>query len=919
MESLRPGGGAGPGPGHGRLSVDAGGPPGPDAPDGGRKRLFRLSVDADGREAELDDEVRFHLAEKVARLVAAGWSREDAEAEARRSFGDVDEVKDGMRKMTQRKERKMRMGMWRDTVVQDVRYAARQLRRHPVFAVVAVVTLALGIGVNTAIFSVVDGILFRPLPFPESHELVNVWSDVTRRGGPDDEWLSYANFADLRDQAGTLEAAAAWGGWSPTWTDPEEPQRLLGAQVTEGMFSRVLGVEPQLGGGLRPEDDRPGATPRVVLSDGFWRRAFGADPDVVGRTLTLNGTSMEVAGVMPAGFRPPFVPGADVWTAPGLDPAVQAGRRGGFSWRAVARTAPGVDPAGADAELREIGARLAATYPESNTDMTFRAVSLREDLTSSARTGLLILLGAVGLVLLVACVNVANLLLARATSRSSELAVRFAMGAGGGRIVAQLLTESLLLAALGGTAGVLLAFGATDLLVSLAPAQTPRIEEVAVDGRILAFTAAVTLLAGILFGLAPALRGARPDPQDALREGGRGALGGSGARLRELLVSGQVALALVLLVGAGLLVRSFDNLRSVDLGFDPADVTTMQVFLTGGYETPDRVTFVQALEERVRAIPGVESVGVTGTLPLAGFDGDASFHVEGRPLLHPSEQPAAWIRQVTPTYLPTMGIELVQGRHFTDADVEGDREVLIINETLAARWFPDENPVGKRLTFGDPTDDPFWREIVGVARDIRNFGIREESRMAAYLPWAQAPGFAVSPVIRSALPPDRIVPAVRRHVAELDPSLAVARVEPMRALVDRALAGERFVTLLLSLFAAVGLVLAVVGLYGVVSYSVNARVRELGVRMALGAEAGRISGMVVRWSVRLVLLGVAVGTVAALLLGRAVESYLFGVGATDPTTLVTVALVLTAAAAVAAAVPAVRAARVDPARALRNE
>jgi putative ABC transport system permease protein len=877
-------------------------------------------VTEEAREEELNDEVRFHLQEKVDRLVRAGWDRKDAEREAYRRFGDVDRVKAGMRKMTKRKERRRTMGAWRDTLVQDIRYAGRQLWRSPVFTAVAVLTLALGIGANTAIFSVVDGILFRPLPFPEPHELVDVWSDVTARGGPSDEWLSYANFHDIREEARTLEAAAAWGGWAPTWTDPDQPQQLLGAQVTWGMFSRVLRVEPQLGPGLTAQDDEPGAAPRILLSDGFWRRAFGADPGIVGRTLTLNGGSMEVAGVMPAGFRPPFVPDADVWRFPGLDPQVQEGRRGGFSWRMLARVTEGTDPAAADAELHELGARLARSYPQSNTDMTFRAIPLRQDMTRSARTGLLVLLGAVGLVLLVACVNVANLLLARGTSRGSEMAVRYAMGAGGRRIVGQLLTESLVLAAVGGVAAVGVAYLGTHLLVSLAPPGIPRIDEVAVDGRVLAFTALVTVLGGVLFGLTPALRAAGSAPQSALREGGRGAVGGRSARMRSFLVAGQVALALVLLMGAGLLVRTFDNLRSVDLGFDPADVLTFRVNLGPGYEAADRVAFVRSLEERLSAIPGVDQVGTTGTVPLTGFDGDASFHVEGDPLPEPGQEPAAWIRRVSPDYLRTMKIDLVQGRQLTDADTEDSGEVLIINETLAARFFPDENPVGKRLTFSDPTSpDATYREIVGVARNIRNFGIREESRMAAYIPWAQAPAFSAFPVVRTALDADQVVPAIRRVVADLDPSLAVAQVEPMPAIVDQALASERFVTTLLTLFAAVGLVLALVGLYGVVSYSVNTRIREMGVRMALGAEAGRISGMVVRWSLRLVAGGVVVGVGASLLLTRLLGGLLYGVEATDPVTLAMVTALLALAATAAAAIPAIRAARVDPARALRVE
>jgi predicted permease len=870
-------------------------------------------------EHELEDEVRFHLEKRVDALVAEGWTRAEAEVEAHRRFGDVDEVKRGMRRMTKRKERRMKMGSWRSALVQDIRYALRALKQKPLFTAVVAVTLALGIGVNTAIFSVVDGILFRPLPFPEPDELVVLWTDVTAIGGPDDEWFSYANFRDLRDQAASLEAAAAWGGWSPTWTDTEEPQQLVAAVVTEGMLSEVLQVDPVLGRTLVAEDHLPGAPLRVVVSQGFWERAFGRDPSALGSTLTLMDQPYEVVGVLPAGFLPPFVQDAELW-APQAPPENAEQARGGFSWRVVARLADGATVERASSELRELGGRLEQAYRQSNTGMTFRAVALRNDMVAETRAGLLVLLGAVGLVLLVACVNVANLLLARASGRTQELAVRSALGAGRARIFGQVLTESLVLAGLGGVLGIGLAFWGTDLLVALAPEGTPRIGEVAVDGRVLAFTGAVTVLSGLLFGLAPAFRGTRTDLHVDLRDGGRSGMSGSGGRLRSGLVVAQVALAMVLLVGAGLLVRSFQNLRATDLGFDPAGVVTMQVSLPAS-RYPDAetiLTFTDALDERFRAIPGVTAAGLTSTLPLIGFDGDVGLRIEGRPEPEPGQESIVWFRRVTPGYTEAMGMSLAQGRWFTAQDGPDDLAVVVINETAAANLFPGESPIGQRVNYNDPRD-PVWREVVGVARNIRNFGVRDSGRNAMYVPTTQSAGRTYFPVLRTMGDPAAVITAAREELRAMDPSLALARVETMDDIVRGAVAPERFVAFLLGLFATVSLVLAVVGLYGVVSYDVSTRVRELGLRMALGAGSGEISWMVVGRSLLLVATGIGIGLGVSLLLGGLVESLLFGVGRTDGPTLIFVALVLTGAAGVAAVIPAVRAAHVDPAVALRSD
>lgn len=882
--------------------------------------MTRRADDVDDKRA-VDEEVRFHLSRKVEALMAKGLSREVAVREAERRFGDVDRVKHDMLRAAERASAVARAGEWLTRLRGDVRFALRQLWKSPGFASVALVTLALGIGASTAIFSVVDGILFKPLPYSNPDRLVDLWSDVTRRGGPEDEWLSWSNFADLRDQVQSLDALAAWGGTSPVLTGRGDARQLGAAQVSDGMFSDVLTAEPALGRLFVGADHAPGGPAVALVSHALWRDTLGSVPDAVGATLVLNDIPTTVIGVMPEGFRPPFAPNAELWLPTQVDEVAVQNRRGNFSWRAIGRLVPSASLDSAAAELSAVGVRLEREYPESNTGMGFRFVPLHDDLVADARTGLLTLLGAVAFVLLVACVNVANLLLARATSRRAELAVRTALGAGRRRIVAQLLTESLILAALGGLAGSALSFLGTDLLVSIAPPNTPRLAEVSVDGRALAVAAAVTLLCGLVFGLAPALQGARNGPAGALREGGWSrAPGRSGVLLRNTLVAGQVALALVLLVGAGLLMRSFVNLRTTDLGFQPHGVITMRINLPASrYPDADaRLPFYKTLHERLAALPGARSVAFTSTVPLTGFDGDVDFVVEGRPLPAPGDETPAWFRRVTPGYFETMGISVLEGRSFDSRDHATAPRVVIVNETLARRQFPGETAVGKRIDVNGP-QSPVWREIVGVAADIRNFGIRADSRMAMYAPFEQAPTSVVFPVLRTELPPETIVPSVRGVIAEIDANLAVAEILTMDEIVAASIAQDRTVTTLLSVFAGVGLLLALVGLYGVVSYGVNARRRELGIRIALGAGAWDIRGIVVGRSLGLVGIGMVLGLIGAAAVTRLMQKLLFGVGAADPMTFAGVALVLGAAAVVASLVPATRATRVDPALVLKAD
>ena len=884
----------------------------------GWRRAFRRPPDRDTLRDDVAYELRFHLEEKVARLVREGMGEEEAWAEARRRFGDMDGVK--ARMMREGGAEMRRAATW-DRLRQDVRYAVRQATRAPSFSAITALTLALGIGATTAIFSVVDGIVFRPLPFPDPDELVAVWADLTRRGGPADEWMNFPDYFDLKERSRTLGTLAAWDGGSSTVTGVGDAERIVVASVSHEMLTEVIPAEPLIGRTFTAQDDRPDAERTVLLTHGYWRRALGGAPDAVGRTISLNDVPHTVIGVLPEAFEPPIMPNAEVWLPIRVDRVDNYCGRGGACTHVIGRLADGVSLEQAQAEASDIAARLEREHPEANANQGLSIVRLKDDMIADARPGLLVLLAAVGLVLLIACVNVANLLLARGSTRGSELAVRSALGAGRTRITAQLLTESALLAGVGGGLGLLLAYYGTRLLVAIAPAGTPRLEGVGLDARVLAFSLAVTVLAGLVFGTVPALRAAREDVRSGLgsRDGG-GADRSASIRGRGLLVSSQVALALVLLVSAGLLVRSFQNLRAEDLGFRPQGVVTARFGLPGP-RYPDaeaRRQLVAALEERVGALPGVEAVGTTSWLPLTDFGSDVSFNIEGRPLPPLGQGQAVWYRRVTPGYPEAIGMTLVSGRWLRVTDVADAPPVVVINDGLARRHFPGESPLGHRINLGDP-ETPLWREIVGVAAEARYFGIREDSRDGLYIPFEQAtsPGFAL--VARSSGDLSTLGVEIRRVVAEIDPSLAVGQVEPMTAVVDAALGPERFVTMLTTLFAILAFVLAAVGLYGVVSYGVSQRLREMGVRLALGAGGGDIRRLVLGQSLAFVAVGLAVGIAVALQVTRLMGNLLFGVSPADPWTYGAVGAAFTLVAAAAAAVPARRAARVDPIRVLRAE
>jgi len=802
-------------------------------------------------------------------------------------------------------------------LLQNLRYAVRTLVRAPGFTLVVVTTLALGIGANTAIFSVVDGVLLESLPFDEPEQLVTVWQDVTKRGGPVREWINVPIYEDVRDEPGLMQATGIWGGWNPTLTGLGEAEVLQAAEVSHQMFSGVLRVMPHTGRTFIPADDVEGTEAVVMLSYRLWQGHFAGDPAVVGRALSLSEVPHTVIGVMPEGFRPPFIPDAALWRSLGSSGTLGC-TRGCYGTRAVARMAPGVTVERARAQASGLAARLAESFPETNTNVDLAVFGLREDMTRNASQGLWVLLGAVGFVLLIACTNVANLLLARGAARQGEIAVRVALGAGRGPIVAQLLTESLILAGLGGLLGFTLASFGTEALLGLAPTgAVPRLDQVTLDGRVLAFTALVTVATGFLFGLLPALKASGKDVQAGIRMGTRG---GAGGALRSGLAVTQVALALVLLVGAGLLIRSFQRLHDAELGFEPAGVLTMSMALPASRysDGPDRLAFYETLMARLASLPGVTDVGAVNSLPLAGADSDASFIVEGEPPPDQSTNQAAWIRPVTDGYFDAIGLSLLEGRDFEGGDdAEADR-VILINQTLADRYFPGGDAIGRRISFGSP-DEANWRRIVGVAGDIRHFSIRNGTRPAVYFPYKQVSFPGMSLVLRGVGDLDALVPQVRESIAVLDPSLAATQVQPLQALVDAAMAPDRFVTLLLSIFAVVAMILAAVGIYGVISYGVTRRMREMGIRLALGADGGAVRRLVVGGGFSLAAGGVALGVVGALALTRVLETLLFEVESTDPLTFLVTGLLVVSVAMLASWLPARRAGRADPVRVLRED
>jgi putative ABC transport system permease protein len=801
-----------------------------------------------------------------------------------------------------------------NSIWQDARFGFRMLWKRPGFTTVALVVLALGIGANTAIFSVVDAVLLRPLPYPGADRVV-AFTGVNPPKGITSSNMSAPDFDDWRAQAQSFEALAMYAATSANVTGGDEPERVASAVVMPDFF-RVLGVGAARGRPLVADDAQPGGGLVVVISHGLWVRRFGADPGVVGRRIELGGRSFEVVGVMPAGFD--FPQRAELWTALRLN--TNEVPRDDREFSIVGRLKDGVTLEKAQAEMDTLTARLAQQYPVTNTGWGVRVERLRDNLVGRLRTTLFVLMAAVGLVLLIACSNVANLLLARAASRRREVAVRLALGAGRLRIVRQMLTESALLALVGGALGVGLSVWLTDLLVALAPAGTPRLDEVRADARVVLFAVGATLLTGLVFGLAPALQASRPDLGESLKEGGRGAVEAR-SRVRSLLVVAEVALSLVLLIGAGLLVKSFARLQKVNPGFDPSNVLTMKLSLPGArYREPrDKAEFYSKLVARVAALPGVESAAATLSLPLGGsnYSVGRAFIREGRPLT-PEESDNAAYSVATPDYFRAMRIPLLRGRAFNERDDADSPMVVVINETMARKVFPGEDPVGKRIRIW--RDEKFPREIVGVVGEAKPEGMDAEPAFQMYVPVRQDGAWnSLTLVVRAQGEPSSLAGAVRGEVRALDKDLPVYNVKTMGQVVSEATAYRRVTAVLMAGFAVVALLLAAVGLYGVVSYAVAQRTREFGIRVALGAQTRDILRLVLRQGGALVLAGVLAGVAAALVATRVLASLLYEVSTTDATVFVLVPALLAAVALAACLVPARRATKVDPTEALRYE
>jgi putative ABC transport system permease protein len=800
-----------------------------------------------------------------------------------------------------------------DTLRQDIRYAILLLRRRPVFTAVAVLTLALGIGASTAIFSVVNGVLLHPLPYSEPDRLVRIYEKLDRAAMSSDRMeVAPANFLDWREQSAAFQEIAAYGADTEVLA-AGEPEQASVAYVSTNLFS-TLGVTPILGRTFTDEEDTPEHDNVAILSYGLWQSRYGADPNIVGQTITLDGDPFAVVGVMPAGFR--FPKETDLWTPLALRPN-QIVQREAHWLKVVARIRQTVTLDQARAEMGAIAQRLEQQYPATNQNWGVSIIPLLENEVGQVRPALLILFGAVMLLLLIACVNVANLLLARAATRQTEIAIRLAMGASRWRIIRQLLTESIILAVLGGAAGFLLVLWGMDSLLALAPENLPRIDEAQLDGRVLAFTILVSAIAGVIFGLVPALQTSKVDLNQSLKETGNRTGSGSRARALGVLVASEIALSLVILVGAGLLARSFLELWSVDPGIRPKQVLTMEISMPstrygGNNSREQRVNFYRQLIERVEAIPGVESAGAVDSLPLGGSGRVWRLRKEG----HAPEGLAAGFQVVTTNYFRSMGINLKRGRPFTEADGESSPQVLIINETMARRFWPGEESLGRRVVV---RNEEFAREVIGVVGDVRHFGLDRPAEPEMYVPYSQLAVGAIPLVVRASGDGGALAEAVKTQVRAVDADVAVAKVRTMTEVVSASLSRQRFAALLFSLFALVALVLAGVGIYGVMAYSISQRTREIGIRMALGAEPRDILRLVVGRGARLTLIGVVAGLAAAFALTRLMSGLLFGISATDPITFLTIALLLTAVALLASYIPARKAMRVEPTIALRYE
>jgi putative ABC transport system permease protein len=805
--------------------------------------------------------------------------------------------------------------------LQDLRFAVRSLFKRPGFALIVIFTLALGIGANTAIFSVINAVLLRPLPYVEPERIVQLWETDTRQRSLEGT-VSPLNFNDWRNQTQSFEAMAAYRYTIFTLTGNDQPQSLNGSTTSASFFS-VLGVKPIIGRDFLPEEDAPGKNRVCILSYGLWQRQFAGDQTLPGKTIQLNGESYTVAGVMPQGFQ--FPDSAELWSPLGYD--LQRIERGSHNLMAIGRINSNTTVSSAQADLDAIASRLEEQYPNTNTRAGIKVIPLREQLVGKVEKGLYILLFAVGLVLLIACANVTNLLLVRATSRQKEIAIRAAIGASRRHLIRQFLIEGVLLAIIGGTIGLLIAWWGVDLILASLPSNLPRIKDANIDKWVLLFTLSISLLTGILSALAPAIYGTRLDLNQVLKESGKQTTAGSLRKsLRGFLVASEIALALVVLIGAGLLINSFLRIQAVNPGFKPDNLLTLQINLPRSKykDQQKQAIFFQQAVERIRSISGIEQVSITSELPFSGSRSSSSFDIEGRPSDRPDDGNNADRRVVTPNYFATMGIPLVDGRDFTDFDDKTTNGVVIVNERWAQQFFPNENPIGKRIRIGDDLEVAFygsgvWREVVGVVGNLKHNNLTVADVPEMYMPYRQHPESRMMVAVRGGGNSANFTSAIRNEILALDHDLPIYNIRLMGERLAQSVLPQRFNMLLLSIFAGLALVLASVGIYGVMSYTVAQSTREIGIRMALGAGQQQVLRMVLGQGLALVLIGIVIGLAAAFGFARLMESLLFGVHATDFVTFAGVSVVLVLVALLACYLPARRATKVDPMVALRYE
>jgi len=879
---------------------------------GGRRRLER----------DLDEELAFHLAMREADYRDRGASEADARSAARRRFGSVAYLKEQCR------------DMWTfhplETLMQDVRYALRTLRKAPGFTIVAVTALAIGIGANTAIFSLFDALRTRALPYTDPSGLVVLWGNV-QRARLERRGASYPDYLDWRAQAKSVVDMAAFNGQTLTLAGNDEAERISVESVSAPYFS-LLGVSAARGRTFSSDEDLVATPVQVaVLSDGLWKRRFGADPAMVGRTVTLNAVAYTVVGIMPPGFKG-LSDAAELWVPFAVwAPAQTMNSRGNRGFAALARLKPGVTMAAAQTELDGISRQLERAYPDTNEKRGVEVSPLDVELFGALRPAVLTLMAAVAFVLLIACANVANLLIARSEARRREIAVRTAVGAGRGRLLRQLITESCVLTALGAIAGLLLARGAVALLVAQSPVTFPSFVTPGLDLRVAAFTVAVSLACGLLVGLVPGLQARSVDLNSALKETARGSDGQRSQRLRSVLVVAELSMAVVLLVGAGLMIRSVRNLIALDPGFDPASILTLRVSIPRTstppvapapgttQPAPEPVIRGRALLERVRAVPGVSEAALGTDLPLDGNSSATLFTGEGQPQLDAQNNPRCYTHRVSPEFFSTLRIPLVAGRTFTEAEMTATSPAVVVSERVVKRFWAGQDPIGKRIKFGGLTSTNPWLSIVGVAGEVKYRGLPENptNDPDIYLPFGERNSqYALA--LRTSVPPSSLVAPLRAVIRGVDPSIPIYQVAPMDDLLKGQTSQSRFTMWLMGVFAAVALSLSVIGIYGVMSYLVSQRTREIGVRLALGAGGRDILRLVVGNGAKLIGAGIVLGLVASFALQRLVASLLFGVTAADLSSAVAVALLATVAL-LACYLPALRATRVDPLNALRQE